>query len=216
MVSCVEVLISMAHTNIGLGRASGANEDPIEVTVDEIFAEGELDEHGAWCVDDGCCIQVMSTGQIREAVAAGRLSPELKTWRDGHACWLPIHDQPELFESFATPPPVVVDLDAVADEQTLALSPSSEIGADVLLAGERQQAAAAVRAGVLTALALVATFGSMAWSAVAHPQQPVLRARHLELTVPSIARGPTPERPVLSWSPPFDAPMSGFRRRASR
>jgi hypothetical protein len=204
----------MAHTNVGLGDHHGASDEPIELNFDEMFADDELDEHGAWCVDDGSAILVMSTQQIRDALASGRLSSDLKTWRDGHACWLPIHDQPELCDGFATPAPVVVDLDAAGDERTVVFTPP---GLSCSAASRlEQQAAQALRAGVLVSLALLTTIGSMAWSATAARSQPVLRARHLDITVPSVVTSERDQPPRLSWSPPFDPPMSGFRRRASR
>jgi hypothetical protein len=204
----------MAHTNIGLGQNKqegrrGASDDPGELTVDEIFAEDELDEHGAWCVDDGTAIQVMSTQQIRDAVSSGRLSSQLKTWRDGQACWLSISEQPELFDGHATPAPVVVDLDATANDATVEFAPPA-------IEQQQRQAAQAVRAGVLMSLALVATVSSLAWAAAVPARQPVMRARHLDLTVPAVTVGADSRTPALTWSPPFDPPMSGFRRHASR
>lgn len=68
------------------------DDDPV-VSVQDWFDE---EESGPWCVDRGAAIQVMTSRAIYDAVAEGELSPDMKVWRDGRACWLPIAECHEL------------------------------------------------------------------------------------------------------------------------
>ena len=74
-----------AHSSHGL-------EDPT-ISVEDWFDE---EESGAWCVDTGPAISVMTSRSIYDAVANGELSPDMKVWRDGRAFWLPIAECYEL------------------------------------------------------------------------------------------------------------------------
>lgn len=78
--------------------ASSHDDDPV-VSVQDWLEDDE--ESGPWCVDRGAAIQVMTTRAIYDAVAEGALSPDMKVWRDGRACWLPIA---ECYELTVAPP----------------------------------------------------------------------------------------------------------------
>ncbi len=57
----------------------------------------EVEEtEGPWCVDLGDAIECMNSVQIWTALAAGKLTPQIKVWRDGRPCWLPIAEVDEL------------------------------------------------------------------------------------------------------------------------
>lgn len=49
-----------------------------------------------WCVDFGDRIELMTKLEIWMGLAAGRLRPDLRVWRDGRAWWLPIAEVDEL------------------------------------------------------------------------------------------------------------------------
>lgn len=80
----------------GMGQAQRAaqsrHDDPLVSVGDWLDDE----ESGAWCVDNGAGITVMRTRAIYDAVERGDLSPDMKVWRDGRACWLPIAECYEL------------------------------------------------------------------------------------------------------------------------
>jgi hypothetical protein len=79
--------------------SAAARQDEPLVSVHDWFDE---EESAPWCVDRGVAIEVMSTRSIYEAVDSGQLSPDMKVWRDGRACWLPIA---ECYELTVKPPP---------------------------------------------------------------------------------------------------------------
>lgn len=74
------------------------DEDPL-ISIQDWFDD---EETGPWCVDNGSGISVMRTRAIYDAVSCGELSPDMKVWRDGRACWLPIA---ECYELTVKPPP---------------------------------------------------------------------------------------------------------------
>jgi hypothetical protein len=87
-----------------LTGSTGGSDPVIEVRASDPFIEIhdsapliEIEEtEGPWCVDLGDTIECMNSVQIWTALAAGKLTPEVKVWRDGHPCWLPIADVDEL------------------------------------------------------------------------------------------------------------------------
>ena len=83
-------------------QAASRHDDPI-VSVEEWYDD---EESGPWCVDDGVAIQVLSTREIYGAVQKGALSIDMKVWRDGRACWLPISECYELTVKPRDPTPV--------------------------------------------------------------------------------------------------------------
>jgi hypothetical protein len=74
-------------------RAAQSRHDDPFVSVQDWFDD---EESGPWCVDSGAAIQVMTTRAVYEGVENGELSPDMKVWRDGRACWLPIAECYEL------------------------------------------------------------------------------------------------------------------------
>jgi len=62
----------------------------------ELELEPPSDEETPWCVDYGDGIEVLSTSALRDALARGRVKHETKVWRDGHPCWQPVAEFPEL------------------------------------------------------------------------------------------------------------------------
>jgi len=66
------------------------------VEVRPAASDYDVDEHGPWCVDDGVSIVCLSTLQVWMALAAGRLDPKTKVWRDGRGYWQPIEQIAEL------------------------------------------------------------------------------------------------------------------------
>jgi len=62
----------------------------------ELELEQDAEDEANWCVDYGASMEVLSTGALREAIAQGRVKDDTKVWRDGHPCWQPVADFPEL------------------------------------------------------------------------------------------------------------------------
>lgn len=77
---------------------SESGERLVEIGFSTFFGEGERseDEAGPWCVDYGDAIRCHSTLELWMALAAGKLTPQHKVWRDGRACWQPIATVAEL------------------------------------------------------------------------------------------------------------------------
>ena len=86
------------------GQPQTQSERRFEVSLVDWCSEDEEDT-GPWCVDYGDRIEVLRTRDIQRHLEGGDLDPEIKVWRDGRACWLPIA---ECYELTVTPPPVVM------------------------------------------------------------------------------------------------------------
>ncbi len=72
--------------------AQSRHDEPI-VSVHDWFDD---EESCPWCVDSGAAIRVMTTQEVYDGVANGDLGLDMKVWRDGRACWLPIAECYEL------------------------------------------------------------------------------------------------------------------------
>jgi hypothetical protein len=73
--------------------------EPSEPEVELGFGDWEIEETDPWCVDDGASIVVMRTRDIQQRLRRGGLGRDVKVWRDGRACWLPVDDVYELRSS---------------------------------------------------------------------------------------------------------------------
>ncbi len=62
----------------------------------ELELEEETEDEVDWCVDHGSAMEVLTTAALRDAIAKGRVKDDTKVWRDGHPCWQPVADFPEL------------------------------------------------------------------------------------------------------------------------
>ncbi len=74
----------------------GSGEPLISVGYTELFGSDEAGDDEPWCVDRGDGMDVMSSGRVRAALAAGELSSATKVWRDGNGFWHEIGELPEL------------------------------------------------------------------------------------------------------------------------
>jgi hypothetical protein len=97
-----------------------SGEPLISIGYPELFGVDEVDPDEPWCVDHGDGMAVMSTAQIRAALATGEMCCSTKVWRDGNGFWHEIGELPELVGEAAyerqPAEPSLEPRDSLADE----------------------------------------------------------------------------------------------------
>jgi hypothetical protein len=67
-------------------------EEPAELPSPSVRERHQL----SWCVDFGEEMRTMTTFDLWTAIERGEVSPELRVWREGMECWMPVARVPSL------------------------------------------------------------------------------------------------------------------------